>query len=278
MLSFKGIRKFLIYACIAGWMFFLGIVVGRGTSPVTFDTREFSKKLEKMANIPDSKKEVSKKVDFKFYEDLDNPITQEKLTSKNPLPANIPEKETVKEPPREPVKETVKEIAKEPRKEPAKEVKKEPVKEPAKEAKKEPVKEPVKEAAKKESAKQESVKEIKKESVKEPVKEVTKEPVKETVKEAAKEPEKSVVKEPPYTIQIAAYKSFQEAVSKMAELEEKGFSSYRVKGEKDGITMYRVRIGPFETYNVAKEFKIRLDKAKVDAMIMKREIDEDIKE
>ena len=243
-MSFKGIRKYLIYACIAGWMFFLGVVVGRGTSPVTFDTKEFSKKLEKIANIPGPKKEVSKKVDFKFYEDLDNSTTQEKLTSKNPIPANIPvnipEKETVKEPPREPVKEAVKEIAKETLKEPAKEVKKE--------------------------------------TVKEPVKEVAKEPVKETVKEAAKEPEKSSVKEPPYTIQIAAYKSFQEAVSKMAALEEKGFSSYRVKGEKDGIAMYRVKIGPFETYEAAKEFKIRLDKAKIDAMIMKREIDEDIKE
>ncbi len=231
-MSFKGIRKYLIYACIAGWMFFLGVVVGRGTSPVTFDTKEFSKRLEKIANVPGPKKEVSKKVDFKFYEDLDNSTTQEKLTSKNPIPANIPEKETVKEPPREPVKEAVKEIAKETRKETAKEVKKAPVKEP--------------------------VKEIKKESLKEPAKEVK--------------------KEPPYTIQIAAYKSFQEAVSKMAALEEKGFSSYRVKGEKDGIAMYRVKIGPFETYEAAKEFKIRLDKAKIDAMIMKREIDEDIKE
>ncbi|MFA5906287.1 MAG: hypothetical protein WC836_20330, partial [Desulfobacula sp.] len=78
MMSFKGIRKYLVYACIAGWMFFLGILVGRGTSPVTFDTNEFSKKLEEMANIPDRKKEVSKKVDLKFYEDLDNHTTQEK--------------------------------------------------------------------------------------------------------------------------------------------------------------------------------------------------------
>jgi len=252
MLSFKGIWKYLIYACIAGWMFFLGVVVGRGTSPVTFDTREFSKKLEKIANVPDRKKEVSKKVDLKFYEGLDNSSTQEKPTAKNSLPANIPEKETVKEPPREPVKEAVKETLKEPAKEPRKE--------PEKEAKKEPIKEPVKEIKK------------------EPVKESVKEAVKEAVKESAKESEKVAVKEPPYTIQIAAYKSFQEAVSKMAELEGKGFSSYRVKGEKDGITMYRVRIGPFETYSVAKEVKIRLDKAKVDSMIMKRETDEDIKE
>ncbi len=256
MLSFKGIWKYLIYACIAGWMFFLGVVVGRGTSPVTFDTREFSKKLEKIANVPDRKKEVSKKVDLKFYEGLDNSSTQEKPTAKNSLSANIPEKETVKEPPREPVKEAVKETLKEPAKEPRKE--------PEKEAKKEPIKEPVKEA--------------KKEPIKEPVKESVKEAVKEAVKESAKESEKVAVKEPPYTIQIAAYKSFQEAVSKMAELEGKGFSSYRVKGEKDGITMYRVRIGPFETYSVAKEVKIRLDKAKVDSMIMKRETDEDIKE
>ena len=288
MPAFKGIRKYLIYACIAGWMFFLGVVVGRGTSPVTFDTREFSKKLEKMANIPEPKKEADKKVDLKFYEDLDHPSTQERLTPKMPLPADMPEKEAAKEPSEEPVKESVKEI----KKEPAKETPKEPVKEPPKEVKKEPAKEPVKV--------------IKKVLVKDPAKILKKEPVKEIVQEPAKTPEKSSIIEPEketgadkgelktekpdetvsgtigskvsYTIQIAAYKSFQEAVSKMAALEEKGFSTYRTRGEKEGTTWYRVRVGPFESYDAAKEFKIRLDKAGVEAMIMKRENDEDIKE
>lgn len=288
MPAFKGIQKYLIYACIAGWMFFLGIMVGRGTSPVNFDTREFSKKLEKMANIPEPKNEAEKKIDLKFYEDLDHPTTQESLTPKNQILTDLPERKPETEPPRESVKEPVKEV----KKEPAKETSKESVEEPPKEVKKEPVKEPVKV--------------IKKVLIKDPARITRKEPVKEIAQEAAKPPEKPSIKEPEketgvdkdpvkteksvepvagttlpkgaYTIQIAAYKSFQEAVSKMAALEEKGFPTYRIKGEKEGTTWYRVRMGPFETYDGAKEFKARLDKAGIDAMIMKRETDEDIQE
>ncbi len=289
MPAFKGIQKYLIYACIAGWMFFLGIMVGRGTSPVNFDTREFSKKLEKMANIPEPENETEKKIDLKFYEDLDHPTTQERFTPKNQISADIPERKPETEPPKEPVKAPVKEA----KKEPAKETPKESVEEPPKEVKKEPVKEPVKV--------------IKKILVKDPARIAKKEPVKEIAREAAKPPEKSPITEPEketggdkdavktekpvepvaetittakgaYTIQIAAYKSFQEAVSKMAALEEKGFSTYRIKGENEGTTWYRVRMGPFETYDGAKEFKARLDKAGIDAVIMKRETDEDIQE
>lgn len=248
-------------------MFFLGIIVGRGTSPVTFDTKEFSKKLEKIANVPIQKKEVSKKVDLKFYEDLDHPLAQERVTAKNSPSANI----SVKEPVKEPAKEPVKEIKKEPVKEPEKKFKKESVKEPEKEVKKEPVKESVKKLTK----------DVAKESEKLPVKEPVKEAVQD-IGEAKTEVEKKIFNEGltkgSYTIQIAAYKSFQDAVSEMAALEEKGFSTYRVRGEKDGVTWYRVRIGPFDTYDAAKEFKTRLDKTKIDAMIMKRETDEDIKE
>ncbi|OGR35804.1 MAG: hypothetical protein A3J80_02240 [Desulfobacula sp. RIFOXYB2_FULL_45_6] len=269
MLSFKGIQKYLIYACIAGWMFFLGVVVGRGTSPVTFDTKEFSRKLEKMANVPGPKKEVNKKVDLKFYEDLDHSSTQEMEMPKEVPPAGIPVKETVKEPPGETVKESVKEIGNEP----VKEIKKETVKAPVRGIKNKAVKAVVKAPAK----------EPEKPAVKEPVKETGTADTGELPAEAKKQKSDesltgTISSKGSYTIQIAAYKSFQEAVSKMADLEAIGFSSYRTKGEKDGITFYRVRVGPFDTYDAAKDFKIRLDKAKVNSMIMKKESDEDIKE
>jgi cell division protein FtsN len=257
MPAFKGIQKYLIYACIAGWMFFLGIMVGRGTSPVNFDTREFSKKLEKMANIPEPKNEAEKKIDLKFYEDLDHPTTQERFALKDQISADVPERKPEIEPPKEPVKEPVKVIKKILVKDPVKIAKKEPVKEIAREAGKPPEKPPIKEPEKETGVDKDAVK--------------TEKPV-ETVAETLT-PSKGV-----YTIQIAAYKSFQEAVSKMAALEEKGFSTYRIKGENDGATWYRVRMGPFETYDGAKEFKARLDKAGINAMIMKRENDEDIQE
>lgn len=257
MSAFKGIQKYLIYACIAGWMFFLGIMVGRGTSPMNFDTREFSRKLEKMANIPEPENEIEKKIDLKFYEDLDHPATQERFTLNDQISADVPERKPETEPPKEPVKEPVKVIKKVLIKDLAKIAKKDPVKEIAREAAKPPEKSLIKEPEKETGGDKETLKAEK------PV-----EPVAETLT-----PPKGA-----YTIQIAAYRSFQDAVSKMAALEEKGFSTYRIKGENEGTTWYRVRMGPFETYDGAKEFKARLDKAGIDAMIMKRETDEDIQE
>lgn len=74
-----------------------------------------------------------------------------------------------------------------------------------------------------------------------------------------------------YTIQVAAYKEFKDAVTQMTILEEKGFSSYRVKGQKEGVTWYRVRTGSFASYDEAKKVKEKLKKAKINSMIIKKE-------
>ena len=74
-----------------------------------------------------------------------------------------------------------------------------------------------------------------------------------------------------YTIQIAAYKEFKDAVTQMTILEKKGFSSYRVRGQKEGVTWYRIRTGSFATYDEAKKIKEKLKKAKINSMIIKKE-------
>jgi cell division protein FtsN len=79
-----------------------------------------------------------------------------------------------------------------------------------------------------------------------------------------------------YTIQVAAYQKFTDAVTHMADLERKGFAAYRIKAKKDGITWYRVRIGSFAGYEAAKKYMEKLNKAKIRAMIIKREPNEDI--
>jgi len=63
----------------------------------------------------------------------------------------------------------------------------------------------------------------------------------------------------------------------MAILEKKGISSYRVKGSKNGVTWYRVRSGSFANFDEATEFKKKLDKIKINSMIIKRDDNEDIK-
>jgi cell division protein FtsN len=79
-----------------------------------------------------------------------------------------------------------------------------------------------------------------------------------------------------YTLQIAAYKEFKDAVSQMADLEKKGFSSYRVRGQKQGVTWYRIRTGSFASFDEAEKFKEKLSKAKVNSMIITKDKDEDI--
>ncbi|MBA3009432.1 MAG: SPOR domain-containing protein [Desulfobacula sp.] len=74
-----------------------------------------------------------------------------------------------------------------------------------------------------------------------------------------------------YTIQVASYKSFTDAVTHMAILEKKGISSYRALGKKDGITWYRVRVGSFETREAAIVYAEKLKQVKIDGLIVKKE-------
>ncbi|MDD9300882.1 MAG: SPOR domain-containing protein [Desulfobacter sp.] len=74
-----------------------------------------------------------------------------------------------------------------------------------------------------------------------------------------------------YTIQVAAYKAFKDAVTHMAALEKKGVASYRVRGKKDGKTWYRVRTGAFADYDTAAARLKELKQAKIDGMIIKKE-------
>ena len=96
------------------------------------------------------------------------------------------------------------------------------------------------------------------------------------IRETSKTSETLKAKQGEYTIQIAAYKNFKDAVTQMATLEKKGFSSYRVKGQKEGVTWYRIRTGSFATRDEAKKIKEKLDKAGINSMIIKRDKNEDI--
>lgn len=50
--------------------------MGRGTSPVTFDTREFQARLEAIAREHGSREKVEQTVDLKFYDVLNRPAEQ----------------------------------------------------------------------------------------------------------------------------------------------------------------------------------------------------------
>lgn len=201
----------------------LGIMVGRGTSPVTFDTQKFQKRLEIIANEFGGEKDIRRKMDLTFYDVLDKPVPEESVLPKNKPLEIIPKKEIS-------AKETI--VV--------------------------PDAIPLKTSLKKQTFKQ-------------------------TFKQTATRTKPDIGAEDAlktdqgkYTLQIAAYKEFKDAVSQMADLEKKGFSSYRVRGQKQGVTWYRIRTGSFASFDEAEKFKEKLSKAKVNSMIITKDKDEDI--
>ncbi len=242
MISFTGILKYSIYLFIAGWMFFLGIMVGRGNSPVTFDTQGFQDRLQTIATEFGHKKDAPKKIDLKFYDVLKKPAAEEGDLAKRKTLEIIPKKEPVH------IAQT---DARKIQTKTKTSLKKKTYK------------------IKKEVNKTKQI--VKSVSVTPPKKRVSK----KTIKLKNTEPPKKILGR--YTIQIAAYKEFKDAVTQMAILEKKGFSSYRQKTIKNGITWYRIRTGSFVTYDDAKKFKAKLDKAKINSMIIKKEDHENIK-
>lgn len=224
-------------------MFFLGIMVGRENSPVKFDTQKFQKRLEVIAHDFGVQKKIPKKIDLKFYDVLDRPELEEVEAVNNKSKKGL-----------QPDKSKSGEIL------PKKEVL---IQESI----------PLKTSKKRETFKNGKVKIWKAEEIKQKNPEIVKQ-VREKRDEKAGKP-KTEPKPAPgiqkgkYTVQIAAYKKFTDAVSQMAVLQEKGFSSYRVKGLKDGVTWYRVRSGSFANFDEAKKFKRKLEKNKINSLIIK---------
>jgi len=280
MLSFKGGVRGAVYLFIGGWMFFLGILVGRGTSPVTFDTKPFHERLEIILQQLGKTDAPEEKMDLQFYDALNRPVRQEVSGKKNNpneiLPKN--EAEPLLTPP--PVAQVI------------------PVKTSMKTAtlNKHALSTPIildkgdkaPETAKTTRDKTPDTKvRIEKEVVSKDKEAVSEEILgnlprkKVTDKIIPKGDDSSVkAKESPvekdvaqnvYTIQIAAYKDFTDAVTHMAVLEKKGFASYRVRGKKEGVTWYRVRMGSFATWDTASRYLEKLKEAKIDGMIIKKE-------
>ncbi|MFH1155914.1 MAG: SPOR domain-containing protein [Pseudomonadota bacterium] len=84
MLSSMGYTKYGIVFLISAWMFFLGVLVGRGTAPVSFDTKAFQEQLKTMAKEYTDGKPEAVKPDLVFYEVLKKPSRSEGQGSQSP--------------------------------------------------------------------------------------------------------------------------------------------------------------------------------------------------
>ncbi len=230
-----------MYVFVGGWMFFLGILVGRGNSPVTFDTKSFHTRLEAIVQSYE-KTGPEKKLDLQFYDALNKPVRQEVTGKKNTPNEIIPKKETRRLVIQVPIVERV------------------------------PVKTSRKAATLNKAALDKPLFEDKG-SAKPPAKDkasLVKILVKKEKQDQATDAA-ALAEQGRYTIQVAAYKSFADAVTQMAILEKKGFTSHRTLGKKKEITWYRVRVGSFATRKAASLYAQKLKHAKIEAMIIRKE-------
>jgi len=85
-------RRFLVLFVVAAWMFFLGVLVGRGTSPLHFDLKKLEKELASLKELVSKKERAKFKInspssdsskELKFYDAL-------KAPEKDPTPPPKP--------------------------------------------------------------------------------------------------------------------------------------------------------------------------------------------
>lgn len=224
----KGGLKYLALFFIMAWMFFLGILVGRGTAPVRFDTEPFQDKLASIAEKynKEHRQKDSNETRLNFYSALEMPVPrgEDGITGREEI---IPGK--VKPKPEEINKEEI----------------------PLKKSRKRMTRERDQRVAAKRQVPEPARKQAEKE---------------EDTSDSA---EKS--KQGKYTVQVAAYRDFKDALREMANLESKGFEPYKTLSKTDEGTWHRVRTGFFETKSGALEHLEKLRKNDMDGMVIHKE-------
>ena len=224
VLSRRAIAGWLVAAFfVCAWMFAIGVLVGRGTSPLKFDINELQKKLQiatqdlkkkeqrQTREKPDSGKD---KAEFGFYEELKKNREDAEISARpSPPPIGIK-----KDPPAQ------------------------------------------KSSYSKKISMKRQTKTIKQGT--EQVKSPAKESVGKSGPRASPPPKKAEPVTKPYTIQVAAFKAAGDANEMVAKLKQKGFAAY-LKFDKipnKGI-WYRVRVGEYNNKAEAGSTLAKLKKA-----------------
>jgi cell division protein FtsN len=239
-MPFKGVLKYIIYIFIGGWLFLLGVMAGRGTSPVTFETQGFQERLQTIVEQykdPEMTGDPDEKIALHYYDALSDDKGFEEMTI--PVPAADPA-DTLDDTPLP--NRDLKEIETGDTRD-------------VKRTDDIPVKTSKKAAT--------FNKAIAEKMMEPPLRD-------EKTPASSEKPEKSN-SQGSYTIQVAAFKSFRDAVTQMTTLEKKGFTATRTTKEMDGITWYRIRIGEFVSRDAAVQYLEKLNQAGINGMIITKD-------
>ncbi len=216
-------------------MFFLGVMVGRGNSPVTFDTQGFQNRLASLVKAQGEHNASDQDVTLKFHKVLDKPVAVKKKVTRNSeiVPSTEPLSQS------DGVALSDKDGI------------------PIKLSKKLQTLNPELLAAYQDAARS--------------VPSRTASQNTQVVKPLAPKkqaPESSGVT---YTIQVAAFKTAGDAATEMARLNKKGIHVYQVIGKNGDTTWHRLHTGTYGDYQSAKAALETLKNARIEGMIKKKE-------
>ncbi len=248
MASGKGGFKYLALFFIMAWVFYLGVLVGRGTAPVEFDTEPFQRKLAGIMedyNEKHGEKEPGE-TELDFYSALEKPVSlgdgtwmgkqeiagdRDGRDDKDTNVSGLTDRDDRQEKEEEEI----------------------PV---IKSRKRMTMNDNLPASVDGGNSAPEQLK-------------------KETETPAGKEtetPESGEGSEDGnYTVQVAAYRDLRDALKEMAALESKGFDVYKTVTKTDSGTWHRVRTGLFETKSGALDYLEKLRKNSIDGLVIQKE-------
>ncbi|OQY13499.1 MAG: hypothetical protein B6I31_01010 [Desulfobacteraceae bacterium 4572_19] len=263
-------KSFFLWGCVfflsATVMFTLGVFVGRGTAPITFDIDKLERQLGVVQEVQELENAIYSNSDkqailipeFEFYKELKN--------NEEEIPIKIIEKKSLKI-------SSKKEIARqlelnssfEKSAKPEKLIKQEKqriAKQQQNHRKLE--KQTVNVAVQKNLQEAVSIadirKKIKQETDNDDIKKISVKP--DTVRS-----EKSNNKEK-YTIQVAALNNFSDAFNLVNTLKNRGYLSYMIIKKHGKITWYRIRVGSFNTKAEALKVETKLKAGKYKTIVL----------
>lgn len=212
-------------------MFFLGILVGRGTAPVSFDTRSFQASLARIADDSERQEKTFERPVLDFYEVLKSPMlsTTVKAQEEKELSQakNLTQGERVAQGEILPVTADA-----------------------HGDGKGSPL---LKKSLKGLTFKSKSVAARNREDVSpDTLPDLENKVVRTVVKKGEKILEPGV-ENGEYTIQIAAYKNISDAMDEIARLKAKGITSYKTMGRVGDNIWHRVRTGSFKDMDSAQK-------------------------
>ncbi|MDM8522572.1 SPOR domain-containing protein [Desulfococcaceae bacterium HSG8] len=263
---FKRFAKWWLLFFYSAWVFVLGILVGRETSPVKFDTRKLQKELTILRETvtKEEQRRLELEREFLLYDRSQDFAFYDKLKTSE-ADRISPRADAKSEPPENGDREPYKPLGEEksenndrnaPRPEKTAKIKKSPQEEKIR----------IPEAApkiKKKSPQEEKIR------IPEPTRKAEK---KEKPKAARTErASKSAAPERDITIQVASFRKSEDADRMKARLKKKGYAAYVASGEIPGKgVFYRVRVGYFRTRAEGRITRNRLKREKFKTFFINR--------